>query len=95
MVFKTVLGDNSDADIELGYGEKFYNELSSCDNESLYIIRTLLSEESAIPMIIDDDTVDHIPKNPPPCGRSYVCAHGAAARTYNCTKWCSSCFWWR
>ena len=41
MVFKTVLGGNSDADIELGYGEKFYNELSSCDNESLYILFVL------------------------------------------------------
>ena len=49
------------------------------DNESLYIpIAPTLSEESAIPMIADEDAVDHIPKNPPQCDRSHGCAHGAA-----------------
>ena len=75
---------------------KFYNELSDCDNESLFIpIVPTLFEESAIRMIADEDTVDHIPKNPPPCGRSHVCAHGAAARTYSCTEWSSSYLCWR
>ena len=39
------------------------------------------AEESAISMIADKDAVDHIAKNVPPCGRSRVCAHGAAACT--------------
>ena len=52
------------------------------DLVSLYIsIVPPLSEESAIPMIADEDAVDHIPKNPPQCDRSHGCAHGAAART--------------
>ena len=40
-----------------------------------------LSEESATPMTPNEDAVDHIPKIHPPCGRSHVCAHSAAART--------------
>ena len=55
-----------------------------CDyvNESLYIpIVPTLSEESAIPILSDEDAVNHIPKNPPQCDRSHGCAHGAAART--------------
>ena len=40
-----------------------------------------LSEESAIPMIADKKAVNHIPKIYPPCGKSHVCAHGAAAHT--------------
>ena len=47
----------------------------------LVIMIITLSEESAIPMIADEDAVDHIPKNPPQCDRSHGCAHGAAART--------------
>ena len=51
-------------------------------NESLYIpIVCTLSEESAIPMIPNEDAVDYIPKNPQTCGRSHVCAHGATAHT--------------
>ena len=34
------------------------------------------------------DAVDHILKNPLPCGRSQVCVYGAAARTYSCIEWC-------
>ena len=55
-----------------------------CDyvNESLYIpIVPTLSEESAIPIIADEDAADHIPKNPPQCDRDHGCAHGAAACT--------------
>ena len=39
----TVPGDNSDADIDLGYEKKFHNRLNNYDNESLYIpiVRTL------------------------------------------------------
>ena len=75
-----VPGDNSDADTDLGYGENFHNWLSDYDNESLYIpIVSTLSEESAIPRMADEDAVDHIPKNPPPWGRSPSCPHGAAA----------------
>ena len=52
------------------------------DNESLYIpIAPTLSEESAIPMIADEDAVDHIYKNTPKCDRRHGCAHGAAAHT--------------
>ena len=40
-----------------------------------------LSEKSAIPMIADENAVDHIPKNHPQCGRIFGCAHGAVART--------------
>ena len=77
-----VTGDNPDSVIALGYEKYFHNGLSDYDNESLYIpIVPTLSEESAIPMIADEDAVDHIPKNPPQCDRSHGCAHGAAART--------------
>ena len=63
----TVPEDNFDADTDLGYGKKFYNKLNDCDNESLYISIVLtLSEESAIPMIADEDATDHTPKNTPP-----------------------------
>ena len=48
-----------------------------------------MSEESAIPMIADEDAVDHIPKNLPQCDRSHGCAQGAAARNCTCTEWCS------
>ena len=47
----------------------------------LVIMIITLSEESAIPMIADEDAVDHIPKNPPQQDRSHVCAYGTAART--------------
>ena len=52
------------------------------DLVSLYIsIVPPLSEESAIPMIADEDAVDHISKNTPKCDRRHGCAHGAAAHT--------------
>ena len=77
-----VKGDNSDAIIDLGHEKNFHNGLSGYDNESLYIPSvSTLSEGSAIPMIADEDAVDHIPKNPTQCDRSPGCAHGAAART--------------
>ena len=58
-----VPGDNSDADIDLRY-EKIFYELRNCDNKSLYIpIVSTLTEESAIPIIVDKDAVDHITKN--------------------------------
>ena len=61
-----VTGANSDVVIDLGYEKNFHYGLSDYDNESLYIpIVPTLSEESAIPMIADEDAVDHIPKNPP------------------------------
>ena len=64
------------------YETNLYNELSDYDNDSLYIpIVPTLAEESAISMIADEDAGDHITKNLPPCGRSRVCAHGAAACT--------------
>ena len=91
----TVPDDNSDAGIYSGCENNFY-EISNCDNESLYIpIVPILTEQSAIPMIVDKDAVDHIPKNPLPCGRNHVCAHGAATHTYSCTELCSSYLWWR
>ena len=77
-----VTGANSDVVFDLGYEKNFHYGLSDYDNESLYIpIVPTLSEESAIPMIADEDAVDHIPKNPPQCDRSHGCAHGAANRT--------------
>ena len=78
----TVPGDNSDADIDLGYEKGFHNGLSDYDNESLYItVVPAVFEESVIPMIADEDPVDHIPKNPQPSGRSHGCAQGSATRT--------------
>ena len=60
------------------YETNLYNGLSDYDNDSLYIpIVPTVTEESAISMIADD----HIAKNVPPCGRSRVCAYGAAACT--------------
>ena len=77
-----VTGDNSDAVIDLGYGENFHIGPSYYDNESLYIaIALTLSEESAIPMIDNEGAVDHIPTNLLQCDRGPGCAHGAAART--------------
>ena len=71
----TVPDDIFDADIDLGYEKNFY-ELRKCDNESLYIpIVPTLIEESAIPIIVDE--------KPLWCGRSDICAHGAAAHTYS------------
>ena len=79
---KTVQGDNSDADIDLGCEENFHSGLNDYDNERLYIHTVpALSEESAIPMIADKKAVNDIPKIYPPCGKSHVCAHGAAAHT--------------
>ena len=76
-------GKNSDANIDLGYEKNFHNGLSDYDHESLHIpiIVPTLSEESAVPMIADEDVVDHIPKNPPQCNRSHGCPHDAAACT--------------
>ena len=77
-----VIGDNSDAVIDLGYEKNFHNGVSDYDNESLYIpIAPTLSEESAIPMIADEGAVDHIPKNSWQCDRSHRCAHGTTACT--------------
>ena len=77
-----VPGDNSDTDIDLEYEKKFLNGLSNYGNKSMYItITSTLSEESAITMITDEDTVDYIPKNSLTCGRNHACAQGAAART--------------
>ena len=57
-----VTGDNSDAVIDLGLQKNLHNWLSDYDNESLYIpIFSTLSEKSAIPVIADEDAVDHIP----------------------------------
>ena len=61
-----VTADNSNAVIDLGYEKRFHNGLSDHDNESLYIyIAPALSEESAVPMIADEDAVEHILKNIP------------------------------
>ena len=50
----------------------FIIDFSDYDNESLYIpIVPTLSEESAIPMIADEDVVDHILKNSLQCDRSH------------------------
>ena len=94
---KTVPGDNFDADTDLEYDKYFYNAVSDEDNKNLHIpILPTLSDESAFPMIADKDAVDYIHKNLQVCGtRSFVCTHGAATCTYNCTKWCSSYLWWR
>ena len=61
-----VTADNSNAVIDLGYEKRFDNGLSDHDNESLYIhIVPTLSEKSAVPMIADEDAVEHILKNIP------------------------------
>ena len=58
------------------------NGLSDYDNESLYIlIAPTLFEQSAIPMIADEDAVDHIAKNHPQCDRNHGCPQVATART--------------
>ena len=55
----TVPEDNYDADTDLGYEKKSYGKLSISDNESLHItIVPFLSEESATPMIADEDAVE-------------------------------------
>ena len=78
----TIPCDNFDTDIDLGCEKNFHNELSDYDNKSMYIpIVSTLSEESTIPIITDEDTVNYILKNPPTCGRSHVCAQGTAALT--------------
>ena len=65
-----------------GYEKNAHNGLIDYDNESLYIpIVPTLSVEPAIPMIADENAVDHIPKNPQQLGRSHGCAHGAVVRT--------------
>ena len=65
-----------------GYEKNCRNGVSDYDNENVYIpIVPTLSEDSAIPMIADEDAVSHIPKNLPQCDRSHGCAHGAADRT--------------
>ena len=33
-------------------------------------------------MIADQDAVDYIPINPPPCDRSHGCSHGAPAHSF-------------
>ena len=40
-----------------------------------------LPEESAIPMIADEDAVYHILTNPPQCDRNHGCAQDAVACT--------------
>ena len=40
-----------------------------------------LSEESAIPMITDEDAVDHITKTHAPCSRGHFCTFDTAGRT--------------
>ena len=78
----TVAGDSLDAAIDLGYEKNFHIGFSDYENESLYIpIAPTLSGESAIPMIADEDAVDHIHKDRLQCNRNHVCVHGAAART--------------
>ena len=58
----TAPGENFDADFDLGCEKNFY-ELRNCDNESLDIpIVPTLTEESVIPILVDEDAVDHIPK---------------------------------
>ena len=77
-----VPGDNSNTDTDLGYEKKFHNGLSDYDNKSIYVpIVSTLSEESVISMNTDEDAVDYITKNPPPYGRSHVCAQGTAGST--------------
>ena len=66
----------------LGYEKNFHNGLSDYDNESLYVlIVPTLSEESAIFVIDDEDTVDLISKNAPQYDRSHGFAHGVATCT--------------
>ena len=85
-ILDTLLGYNSDTDIDLGGHEKnFHNELSDCDNESLYMSTVpTLSEKSAIHAIVDENVVDHFPKSPSARGRSHVWTDGGTARTYSC-----------
>lgn len=64
----------------------FYNELSDCNNKSLYIPSvTTLFEKSSIRIIADKYVVDHVPKNPLSRSRSHICTYGAATRPYSFT----------
>ena len=85
-ILDALLGYNSDTDIDLGGHEKsFNNELSDCDNESLYMYSVpALSKKSAIHAIVHENVVDHFPKSPSPHGRSHVCTDGGTAGTYSC-----------
>ena len=61
-----VIGDNSDSVIDFGYDKNFHIGLSDDDNENLYItIVPTLSEESAVPIIADENAVENVPKNSP------------------------------
>ena len=61
-----VIGDNSDTVIDFGYEKNFYIALSDDDNENIYIpIVPTLPEESAVPIIADENAVEHVPKNSP------------------------------
>ena len=77
-----VTDDNCNAVIDLVYEKNFHNGLSHYGHESLYIpIVPTFSQESAIPMIADEDSVDHILKNSSRCDRGHGCAQGAATHT--------------
>ena len=77
-----VTDDNCNAVIDLVYEKNFHNGLSHFGHESLYIpIVPTFSQESAIPMIADEDSVDHILKNSSRCDRGHGCAQGAATHT--------------
>ena len=80
-ILNTVLGDNSDADIDLGCEENFYNDIIACNSDSPYIG----SVGSVIPMIADKDAVDHVPKSSTLFGRIYICAHGSTVLTLSFT----------
>ena len=60
----------------LGYEKNFHNGLSDYDNESLYVlIVPTLSEESAVFVIDDEDTVDLISKKYPTIRwKSWLCS---------------------
>ena len=63
--------------IDLVYEKIFIMSLVIVKMRACIYLSTVptLSEESATPMIAAEDPVDHILKNPPPCGRNHVCAH--------------------
>ena len=77
-----------------GYQKIFHNELSDYDNESLYIpIAPILSEEFGIPMMADEDAVDHIPKTIPQCDKSHGCDQGDAGGVHDIVGTLPT-FWW-
>ena len=82
-----ILGDDSHADIDLGYEKNVYNMVFRLRQWQAVPIVPTLSEEPGISLIADENVVNHVVKSslPPEWGRSHVRIHCVAGLTYTCT----------